>query len=125
MILLNFSHPFSSQQISQLETLVGQAVERVVELPMQLDPALPFAPQVEEFFRLVPLDGRAFQSADIVVALPSLNFAAALVLAELHSRMGHFPAVVRLRTSSGLLPRYEVAEVLDLQAIRAQSRKAR
>jgi hypothetical protein len=40
--------------------------------------------------------------------------------------MGYFPPVVRLRPVAGSLPpRYEVAEILNLQAIRDEARKRR
>jgi hypothetical protein len=47
-------------------------------------------------------------------------------LAELYGRMGYFPLVVHTRPVAGSLPpRYEVAEVLNLQAIRDAARKRR
>ena len=67
-----------------------------------------------------------WQSEPILVVLPSLNFIAAALLAELHGRMGYFPPVVRTRPVADVLPRrYEVAEILDLQGIRETARKAR
>jgi hypothetical protein len=60
------------------------------------------------------------------VVLPSLNFIAALLLAELHGRMGYFPPVVRTRPVEGSLPRrFEVAEILDLQGRRETARVTR
>jgi len=62
----------------------------------------------------------------LLVVLPSLNFIAAALLAELHGRMGYFPPIVRTRPVADVLPRrYEVAEILDLQSIREQARKQR
>jgi len=60
------------------------------------------------------------------VVLPSLNFIAAQLLAELHGRMGYFPPVVRTRPVAGAVPRrYEVAEILDLQMTREGARRNR
>jgi len=67
-----------------------------------------------------------WQTASILVNPPSLNFITALVLAELHGRMGYFPPVVRLRpVKEALPPRYEVAEILNLQAVRDAARLKR
>ena len=47
-------------------------------------------------------------------------------LAELHGRMGYYPPVVRLRpVPDSLPPRYEVAEILNLQAVRDDARRKR
>ena len=63
---------------------------------------------------------------NLIVNLPSLNFIAGLLLAELHGRMGYFPPILRLRpVSDSLPPRYEVAEILNLQAVRDAARAAR
>jgi len=60
------------------------------------------------------------------VNLPSLTPIAGLLLAELHGRAGYFPAVVRLRPASGSTPpQYEVAELLNLQAVRDGARAGR
>jgi hypothetical protein len=57
---------------------------------------------------------------------PSLNFVAIALLAELHGRMGYFPACLRLRPVEGSTPpRYEVAELLNLQEARNAARRRR
>jgi hypothetical protein len=62
----------------------------------------------------------------LLVNLPSYNYAAALVLAELHGRAGHFPAVLRLRpVAGGATTEFEVAEIINLQAMRDAARQAR
>lgn len=60
-----------------------------------------------------------------MAVLPSLTEIAGVVLAELHGRMGYFPTVIRRRRVSQAPPEYELAEVIDLQAVREQSRTAR
>ena len=50
----------------------------------------------------------------------------ATLLAELHGRCGYFPAQLRLRPVPGSLPpRFEIAEVLNLQALRDAARERR
>jgi len=126
MFLLNFSHPLTPEQLAQIETLTGQRVERLIAAPAQFDPQAPFGPQLAALLEAVPLTPEAWQSTPILVNPPALNFIAVLLLAELHGRMGYFPPVVRLRPVAGALPpRYEVAEILNLQAVRDQARAKR
>jgi len=126
MILLNFSHPLTPEQIAQVEDLSGMRVEQVLELPVQFDNQQPFLPQFQELIQKVPLEAQQWQQLPLVVNPPSLNYISALVLAELHGRMGFFPPVLRLRPiADSLPPRYEAAEILNLQAVRDQARHAR
>jgi hypothetical protein len=62
MLLLNFSHPLTPAQLTQLEALIGNhpegaaaAVERVIAVPAQFDAQQPFVPQVETMLAQVPL----------------------------------------------------------------------
>jgi hypothetical protein len=74
----------------------------------------------------VGLTSQEWQTLPILVNLPSLNVIAAVLLAELHGRTGHFPAVIRLRPiPNSTPPQFEVAEVLNLQAIRDSARQRR
>lgn len=126
MIVLNFSHPLTDAQRSQLETLTGQALADVRQVPTQFDEQQPFAPQLASLMATIDLTPAQWQGAPILVMLPSLNFIAAALLAELHGRMGYFPPVVRTRPVAESVPRrYEVAEILDLQALREQARRHR
>ena len=51
---------------------------------------------------------------------------AALLLAELHGRMGYFPPVLRLRPIANSTPtQFEIAEILNLQNVREASRANR
>jgi hypothetical protein len=126
LVLLNFSHPLTPEQLSQIEMLTGRPVERVVEIPTRLDAGKPFGPQIMELADRAGLSPAEWQTVPLLVVPPALNFAAVLLLAELHGRMGYFPPCVRLRPVEGVLPpRYEVAEVLDLQGQRDAARTRR
>jgi len=46
MILLNFAHPLTPDHLQQIETIAGHKIERVVEIPSQIDPQQPLVPQV-------------------------------------------------------------------------------
>ncbi len=55
-----------------------------------------------------------------------LQFCRPTLLAELHGRMGYFPAIVRIRpVVDSLPPRYEVAEIINLQNVRETARRFR
>ena len=126
MILLNFSHPHTPAQAAQIETLSGQALQQVIALPVQFEPDQPFEPQLQALLARLPLSPAELQTQPILVSLPSLNFISALLLAELHGRMGYFPPVLRLRpVANALPPRFEVAEILNLQAVRDAARRTR
>jgi hypothetical protein len=123
MLLLNFTHPFTSEQLAQIDALAGARVERVIGVSPQFEIGSPFAPQVDALLAQVPLTAAEWQTTPLLIMLPALNTIAAVLLAELHGRMGYFPAVVRLRPTVGNVPlRYEVAEIINLQAVRQAAR---
>jgi hypothetical protein len=126
MILLNFAHPLTSDHLRQIEALTGQAVERVVEINSQIDPQQPLVPQVVALADEAGLSPAEWQSLPLLVNPPSLNFIAVTLLAELHGRCGYFPAHLRMRpVPESIPPRYEVAEVINLQAVRDAARQKR
>lgn len=126
MILLNFAHPITEEQKTQIEALVGQPIQRILELPVQFDHERPFHEQVLELLQQVNLTPREWQTQMILVNLPSLSVIAGMLLAELHGRMGYFPPILRLKPVEGAIPpRFEVAEILNLQQIRNSARSQR
>jgi len=126
MIILNFSHPLTPDQLTQVASLTGQAVQQVIDLAVQFDNNQPFQPQLDNLLAELSLSAETLQTEPVLVNLPSLNFIAALLLAELHGRMGYFPPVLRLQPAPGSLPpRYEIAEILNLQAVRDHARRKR
>jgi len=100
MILINFSHPLTSEQLRAIEQLVqldagqagqaGGAIERILDAPAQFDHVQPFVPQVTALVDGVELTSAEWQTAQILVNPPSLNAIAVTLLAELHGRMGYF-----------------------------------
>ena len=126
MILLNFSHPFTPEQQAQVEAIAGQPILRIISAMPHFDEQQPFEPQLAALLDQVELSPQQWQTEPILVVLPALNFIAGALLAHLHGRMGYFPHVARTRPVAGAIPRrYEMAEILDLQALRAAGRRAR
>jgi len=131
MILLNFAHPLTDDHLAQIEALTGQAVARVIDIPSQVDVREPLAPQIVGMADAAGLTPEEWQTEALLINPPALNFSAVTLLAELHGRMGYFPACLRMRPVTGpdgqrvLPPRFEVAEILNLQAIRDAARQRR
>jgi len=58
--------------------------------------------------------------------LPGFAPASAVLIAELHGRMGHFPTVIRMKkVDASLPPAFNVEEIINLQAIRDEGRVCR
>jgi hypothetical protein len=126
LTIINFSHPLTADQVAQVKDLAGVTKVHVIDVRTQLDPAQPFAAQVRRLVDRLSWTPEEWQSEALLVNLPSLSVAAALALAELHGRMGHFPAVMRLRVAKDSTPpQFEVAEIVNLQAMRDEARQRR
>lgn len=126
MIILNYAHPITAVQQEQIVALTGQHIDRLLDIPSQIDLQQPLLPQIVAMTDAAGLSPQQWQSEAILVNLPALNFSAAALLAELHGRMGYFPPVLRIRPIAGSLPpRYEVAEILNLQVLRDEARTRR
>ncbi|HOV79305.1 MAG TPA: CRISPR-associated protein Csx15 [Bacillota bacterium] len=126
MVLINFSHPFTHEQLRQLEELARKKVERVIEVSAQIDPQQPIVPQIAAMADRTGLTPQEWQTTPLIINPPSLSISAVTLLAELHGRCGYFPAVVRLRpVASSVPPQFEMAEIVNLQAVREKSRKGR
>lgn len=125
-LIVNFGHPFTDEQLEQISRLTGQCIDDVRDIPCQFDHARPFDEQARAIVESVGLTSEEWQTLPILVNLPALSIVAALVLAELHGRMGYFPTVLRLRPVEGAVPpRFEVVEILNLQQVRDQARQTR
>ncbi len=126
MIILNFSHPLSEEQIHAVETLAEQPIEQLFDITCDLDHCRPFTDQIEGLIRSIPLSTGDWQSKPILVNLPSLNYAAAVLLAQLHGLMGYFPPCIRMRPEqAGVMRKFGLAEIINLQVVRDAARSWR
>ena len=126
MLIVNFSHVLAEAHVAAVERLTGRGVSRVIEVPTHFDESRPFAEQARVLVEAAGLTPEEWQTEELLFVLPSYSNPAALVLAELHGRTGYFPAVLRRRPVEGGTPqRYEVAEILNLQAMRDAARRHR
>ena len=126
MIVINLSHPLTELQQADIEALIGRSITRLIERTTYFDVEHSFAGQATALVEGLGLTATEWQQTPLLVGLPALNFAGAAVLAELHGRCGYFPPILRLRpVESSLPPQYEVAEIINLQALRDEARSRR
>jgi len=126
MLILNFSHPLTPEQQAQIETLTSPTpIEEVRTIPIQINQSEPLEPQITAIVDSIALTSEAWQTRLLLINPPGFAPAAFVLLAELHGRIGHFPTLIRLRPKAGPVTTYEVAELLNLQAIREQARLRR
>ncbi len=74
MIILNFSHPLTPEQLAQVEALTGQKVEQNLALYTHFDLEQAFGPQVEALFKDIPFTPSEWQTLPLVVNPPSYNY---------------------------------------------------
>ena len=125
MLILNFAHPLTSEHQAQIEALAGMTIDEIRDIPVQIEQTEPLEPQIHSIIDTVQLTSEEWQMLPLLINPPGYAPAAFVLLAELHGRIGHFPSLIRLRPKSGPVPAYEVAELLNLQAVREEARKYR
>ncbi len=125
MIIINFTHPLTTEQQIEIEKQTGQKVMVIHEITCHFDNEQPFAQQIVLLVG-VDLTAEAWQIEPILINPPAYAPVTATLLAELHGRIGYFPAIIRIRPKPDTLPpQYEVAEIINLQHIRDTARKHR
>jgi len=126
MIILNFSHPLTDEQVGQVEGLTGQKIDEVRQIQTHFDNEKPFDEQVEEVIKACNLTPEEWQTLPIIIVPPAFNFIAVTLLAALHGLMGYFPPVIRLKPVKDTVPpRFEVAGIINLQQVREKYRERR
>lgn len=124
--ILNFSHPITHAQKEKIEKILQKPIEEIIELHTQLDESSSFQPQLCDIVNRAKISSESLQQGEYIVNLPGFAPAAAVLISELHGRMGHFPTVIRLKKVEGSTPPvYDVEEIMDLQAVRDEARKCR
>lgn len=124
--VINFSHPLTVEHLEFIANLAGASIGTVVERPAQFDTDEPFVPQAEHLLDSVGLSSTEWQTLPILVNPPSLAPITAVVLAMISGRRGHLPGIVRMKpVRTDAVTVFEVGEVLNLEEIRTNQRKAR
>ena len=126
MYIINLNHPLTEAHLIKIEAITGKAVCEIKEIPSQIDHNYALEPQIEALLEKVGFTAQQWQTEPFIVHLPALNYSAAAVLAQVHGRAGYFPPILRLRpVAEKIPPRFEVAEILNLQAMRERAREKR
>jgi hypothetical protein len=126
MIVVNFSHALTTQQQEQLFCLTGRKITAILDVPTMFDLGRLFAEQTTELVDTVSLTRDQWQTETLLIVLPPYAPITATTLAELHGRMGYFPAIARIRPIPDSKPtKFEVADLINLQAIRENARMRR
>ncbi len=125
MLILNFTHPLTDEHKAHIESLASMSIDEVHTIPVQIDQNEPLGPQISAIVDTAQLSSEEWQTRPLLVNPPGYAPAALVLLAELHGRIGHFPSLIRLRPRSGSVTMYEVAELLNLQAVRENARQRR
>jgi hypothetical protein len=125
MLILNFTHPLTDAQKTQIEALADTAIEEIRTIRVQIDQNEPLDAQIVSIVDSVQLTSQEWQTRPLLINPPGYAPAAFVLLAELHGRIGHFPTLIRMRPRPGPVTAYEVAELLNLQTIREAARKRR
>lgn len=121
--IVNFTHELGPEQLTAIEQHVGQRIDRVVNALTDFEHETPFAEQSWALLDSVDVD---WENLSLLIVPPAYSPITAVLLAQLHGLIGHFPTIVRLRPVTGHIPkRFELAEIVDLDEIRMEARRRR
>jgi hypothetical protein len=121
---LNFAHPLTAQQQTQIEQLAGTSIENIIDIPTLINEEELLQPQIISMIDAIDQSTHDWHKRHILINPPGYAPAALLLLAEIHGRIGHFPTLIRIRPKHGSITTYEVIELLNLQTLRDAARKS-
>lgn len=127
MVIVNFSHSLSLEQIDWLEQQVGKKAERVISVLLRETPdsTAEMAKIATEMVNRAGLSPQEWQSLPILIVLPDNVPLAAFLVAELHGRMGYFPVCVYFQAANNIPSSCESIVVMNLQEQRNSARTRR
>jgi len=126
VIVINFSgHPLTTIQQKQLRDRFGFHIEELIELPVHFDTQEDLKPQVKKWIEEVGLAPEEWSEENIILILSGLAPVAAAILATIHGLRGGFPRIMVIYQAPNDRTQYEVAQVVDLQALRDMGREIR
>jgi len=124
-LLLNYAHPLTPEHLEQVTTRLGEA-PTVRIITTQVDRQRALGDVARDLTDATGLAPDEWQTLPLVINPPGLAPLALALLAEIHGRCGYFPPILNLRpVPDSVPPRYEVAEVVNLQNLRDAARQRR
>jgi hypothetical protein len=125
ILVLNFSHPLTAAQLDQLTALLGET-PTVRAIATHSSRQRPLAEDACALADAAGLSPEAWQTTPLIINPPGLAPLALALIAEIHGRRGDFPPILHIRPVPDTVPtRYEIAEIVNLQAIRLAARGRR
>ncbi|MEF3272802.1 MAG: hypothetical protein K6356_00120 [Chloroflexus sp.] len=125
MILLNYAHPLTPAQLEQVTVLLGKQLE-IRQVPVHVDRGQPLADVARQLTDAAGLSPEEWQTEELVINPPGLAPLALTLIAEIHGRRGDFPPILNIRPVPDTVPtRYEIAEIVNLTAVRLAARSRR
>ncbi len=97
IIVLNFAHPLTMQQQTQIEELSNTTIENIITISTLINEEEPLEPQIASLIEAVDQFTLDWNKRDILLNPPGYAPAVILLLAEIHGRIGHFPTLIRMR----------------------------
>lgn len=122
MKILNFTHPLSQEALEEIRYSIGEDLE-VQPIAVDLDLQSPLVPQVEAILAQCELSSDQWQTESILINPPGMANCATILVAAIHGRMGHFPAILRMVQRDDR--KFHLAEIIDLQDVRNEARTRR
>src|SRR5690242_4214841 len=101
MLILNFTHPLTKEQCTQIEALMHDSIAEVRTIVVKIDQAEALEPQINKIVNDAGLSSDEWQTLPLLINPPGYAPAAFVLLAKLHGRIGHFPTLIRLRPCYG------------------------
>jgi hypothetical protein len=124
-VILNLAHPLTPDHLAQMTAILGHT-PAVRFIATQTDRSRPLVEVAHEIIETVGLTSEEWQTLPLILNPPGLAPLALAVTAELHGRCGYFLPIMHMRPlPDALPPRYEVAEIVNLQAARERARSYR
>lgn len=117
MIVLNFSHPLTDDQLDQIARAFGVDDVNFIDIPTHFDTQTAIEPQI---VKLIKENGIDKLTKDMfVVRLPALDAGCAVLLAVFNGLFGFFPNVITFRKKpNAIAATFELWQVVDLQYVR-------
>jgi len=119
--LVNFGHPITERQQRHIAAALGGVTPEIVDVDVFFDADQSIVGQAVELVDRAGVTPQRWQQGRIIVNLPGHSGLASVLLAEIHGRSGMFPTIVRLRRRA-VVNDWELAELIDLQALRERGR---